>query len=101
MAPAPMTRGLRYTLMVVLVVGLVSPMLSLFVAKRAAEQAVTTAQQTAAVQNEASRQRYCDLLTALLNVYTDAPPESDTGKAVQKEYLVQYNLAHCQPPREK
>ena len=101
MAPAHMTRPLTYTLTVVLMVGLLSPLLSLWVAQRAAEKAVTTAQQTAAAQTEQARRRYCDLLEALLNVYIDAPPETDTGKAVQKEYLVQYNVNQCQPPRLK
>lgn len=99
MTPNPMTRGLRYTLMVVLLVGVLSPLLSLYAAQRSAERAVRTAQQTAVAQQERSRQQYCDLITALLNVYVENPPSTDTGKAVQKEYLVQYEIKSCKPPR--
>jgi|SRR5882757_8097358 len=98
MAP---TRPLRYTLYVVLLVGLLSPVLSVFVAQRAAERSVRASQVTADAAAEKSRMQYCDLLTALLNVYIDVPPVSATGRAVQKEYLIQYQMHGCQPPREK
>lgn len=94
-------RPLRYTLIIVLVVGLLSPVLSVFAAQRSAERAVRDSQRAADVQAERSRQQYCDLLAALLNVYIDAPPGTDTGKAVQKEYLVQYQMHKCMPPRTK
>lgn len=101
MAPAHLTRPLRYTLSVVIMVGLLSPVLSVFVAQRAAERSVRASQATANAAAERSRMQYCDLLTSLLNVYVEAPPETDTGIAVQKEYLVQYTIHNCQPPREK
>lgn len=101
MAPAHLTRPLRYTLAVVIMVGLLSPVLAIFAAQRSAERAVRTSEAQAARSEAKNREQYCDLLEALLNVYVEAPPATDTGKAVQKEYLVQYRIRNCQPPREK
>jgi hypothetical protein len=101
MSANQLSRPLRYTLAVVLLVGLLSPVLSIFTAQRSAERSIRASEQAAVAQQEQGRRQYCDLLTALLNVYIDAPPQTDTGKAVQKEYLVQYDIHGCQPPRRK
>jgi hypothetical protein len=98
---AVVTRRLRYTLIVVLMVGLLSPVISVFVAQKSAARAVHDSQKANAAAAEQYRQATCGLFSALMDVFKETPPTNDTGKNVQRAWAEQYALYRCQPPRNE
>jgi hypothetical protein len=54
-------------------------------------------------QDEAARdlrQRSCSLYARILDAYDAEPPTTDTGRAVQQAYLLQYQDRGCTPVRK-
>jgi hypothetical protein len=85
----------------VLIIGVVSPFISIWVGQQSAER---TIRQSEAVQAETAKQSHdlvCYLFGAILDAYSETPPTAPAGRNVRDAWAHLYTLAQCQPPRKE
>lgn len=91
---------LKYTIIVVLMVGIASPFLSIYMAKQSASRTIRENERVQAVAAQQSHDLVCRLFTAIIDAYDETPSESPIVKNVRDAWLELYRVAQCQPARD-
>lgn len=95
-----MTNRLKYTIIVVLMVGVISPFLSIYMAKTSASRTIRESEQAQAAASAQSHDLVCRLFTAILDAYDETPSDSPVVKNARDAWLELYRVGQCLPARD-
>jgi hypothetical protein len=94
-----------YTLVVLLLVAVISPLGAFFasvkVAENNARQNQVARDKALAASQEQARLVACGFFAASLDVTDETPPSTAAGIKQREKYLELYNITGCKPPRAK